>query len=186
MAGTPQRTAFDQAKALRIRLTKTPIALTFVRLLAAWDEYEINVLKALLHYRPPGGAVGPPEERMFEYADEVFAEERVEPYPEKPRSLMYANPPLTDWFRHEAQDPDERRWTFEKAFGIELAIGESEEVRFAYHCHRDAWYSRRQGIAHGEASINMTPTEYRRADVFVCRSFAHLAEECRTKQMLIV
>lgn len=186
MVGTPQRTAFDQAKALRSRLTKTPIALTFVRLLAAWDEYEINVLKALFHYRPPNGAVGPPEERMFEYADEFFDDGRVEPYPEKPRSLMYANPPLTDWLRHAVQEPDERRWAFEKTFGIELAIGESEEVRFAYHCHRDTCYSRRQGIAHGEANIHMTPAEYRRADVFVCRSFAHLAAECRTKQMLIV
>lgn len=186
MAGTPRRTAFDKAGELRTRLFKTPVALTFVRLLAAWDEYEINVLKALFHYRPPNRAVGPARERMLDYADEIFAEGRIEPYPEHPRSLMYANPLLTQWLRHATRDPDERRWAFEKTFGIELAIGLSEEVRFAYHCHRDAWYSRRKGIAHGEASLNMTPAEYGRAEDFVYISIDHLASECRTKQMLIV
>ena len=41
------------------------ITSAFVRLLGAWEQYELDVLKALVHYRPTGEALGPPAEQTF-------------------------------------------------------------------------------------------------------------------------
>ena len=38
------------------------ITSAFVRLLGAWEQFELDVLKALFYYRPSGEILGPPEE----------------------------------------------------------------------------------------------------------------------------
>ncbi len=41
------------------------ITSAFLRLLGAWEQYELDVLKALVHYRPTAEVLGPPAEQLL-------------------------------------------------------------------------------------------------------------------------
>ena len=186
LAGTPLHTLHFRLIEIRASWRTRPIAHRFVQVLNAWDEYEVDVLRALLHYRPLGGPAISPDAEALDCADESFASERTDPYPANRGSLMYANPSLMDWLRQAMRDPRERQWAFAEVFGIESRLGETDQERLTYETHRSHWCDMRNAILAEQTDVEATLADYFRANAFVLLSVPHLAEQCRTKQLLIV
>jgi hypothetical protein len=186
LGGTPRRIFRDRVSELRASRETHPYTYTFVQLLNAWDEYEVGVLKALFHYRPPGHTLGPDQQRTVEYADELFTQDRTEPYPETPRSLMYAIPALTDWLRYATWNPDERQATFAEIFDIESRHGATDQERLRFESQRKDYCDKRKAILDEQTDVQSVFYDLDRVNLFVEVAVPHLAEQCRVKHMLIV
>jgi hypothetical protein len=154
-----------------------------VRLLGASEQFELDVLKALLHYRPAGRPLGEEDEHM------VISVE-IDVLEEKPRVdgdvAYYEKPAIWTWIKRYAEGNHERRKIFARVFKLELTPGESDAERKAAKKGRCEWYEKRNMIAHGRESVVMTLAEYVNADVFVTKSMLHLARECHDRQKLII
>jgi len=134
LAGTPQQTLYVQLSAIQASLDTKPLTHALVQLVNAWDEYEVNVLKALLHHRPPGRSADKLEGENLDYADESLPSAWAGASLANPPSLLYA---LSDWLVQATRNPHERRWVFSEVFGIESRLGETEAERLAYEAQRD-------------------------------------------------
>ncbi len=159
------------------------ITSAFVRLLGASEQFELDVLKALLHYRPAGTAPGKEDEHP------VIAVE-IDVLREKPRIFgdvaYYEKPAIWTWIKRHAEGNDERRKIFARVFELELTPGESDAERKVANKVRGEWYEKRNMIAHGRESVVMTLAEYLNADVFVIKSMLHLARQCQDRQKLVI
>lgn len=176
----------DRSSAGWLRSINFCITSAFVRILGAWEQYEIDVLKALFNYRPTGDPLGAPEDHIVEEAEESVIREEPKPDPDDRNRVIYTMPPVWTWVKKYAENNVDRRTILSRVFGIELAPGSTKNERKENNSRRDQWYDKRNAIAHGRASIEMTLAEYVEADVFVYRSIGHLAEQCRGRQKLIV
>ncbi len=153
------------------------ITSAFVRLLGAWEQYEVDVVKALFYYRPTGQPLGSEDEHIPIQAEESVIREQPVPEAGKSKRLVYAKPPLWTWLRTHVENNGERRTIMSRVFRVEP----TED-----NALRDQLYDKRHAIAHGRADVEITLAKYVEADVFVYRSIAHLAEQCRTMHKLIV
>lgn len=137
------------------------ITSAFVRLLGAWEQYEIDVLKVLFFFRPSGKAVGSTEEQLdqpddasLEKLESIVQEEPVREGDKK----IYSKPPIWTWVRRFAENNEERRKIFTNVFGIDATPpGHNDKTR-------REWYDKRNAIAHGRADVEMTLAEYIDAD----------------------
>ena len=160
------------------------IAAAFVPLLGSLEQFELDVLKCLLEYRPRG-TPGPKEEWEDLFVDmEVVTE--VPKVKGDDDTEYYTRPAIWTWIKPTALDKDQRRKIFSRIFNINLAFEDKNRARKEVNKLRKDFFEKRNKIAHGRGGVDFTLKEFVDADVFVMRSMLHLAEECRTKQRLIV
>jgi hypothetical protein len=100
---------------------------------------------------------------------------------------MYANPPLTDWLRHAMRDPDERQEAFARIFDIESRLGDTDQERLKHESRRKRWSDKRKAILDEQADVELAVlVDYVGVNAFIELSVTHLAEQCRTRHLLIV
>ncbi len=158
------------------------IAAAFVPLLGSLEQFELDVLKSLLYYRPMG-TPGPTEE----WEDVVVDLEIVTEVPEvKGGSEYFTRPAIWTWIKPKALDKDQRRILFSRVFKIDLAFEDANRARNEVNNARKDYFEKRNKIAHGREGVEISLKEFADVDVFVTQSMLHLAKECRTKQRLIV
>ena len=165
----------DRSSAGWFRSINFCITSVFVRLLGAWEQYEIDVLKALFYYRSTG-LLGPEGEHILQQADDAIVREEPS-YRDKKR--VFPKHPVWTWVIRYAENNVERAKIFSDVFGIKARPKETGG-------QSEAAYEKRNAIAHGRLNVEMTLAEYVDADVLVFRSVTHLADQCREQQKLIV
>jgi hypothetical protein len=152
------------------------ITSAFVRLLGAWEQYELDVLKSLFNYRPLG-LLGLEEDQDIEEAmPEVIREAPVM----EGDKLIFSKPPIWTWLRKHAENNPERTKIFKNVFGIStIPQGYTNK-------QRDSWYENRNAIAHGRAGVEMSLAEYIEVDVFVAKAMTFVSQQCKDKFKLLV
>jgi len=154
------------------------ITSAFVRLLGAWEQYEMDVLKALFYYRPLGLLGNEADQEIEEATPDVIREPPV--VEKKKNKLNYSKPPVWTWLKKQAENNIERTRIFKNVFGIEpIPEGFTDK-------QRDAWYEKRNKIAHGRAGVDMTLGEYIEVDVFVAKAMSHVSNQCKDRLKLLV
>jgi hypothetical protein len=159
------------------------ISSAFVRLLGALEQFEMDVLKALLCYRSTDSPLGPNSKlKDITVELDVLAEEpKVEGDTE-----YFIKPAIWTWVKPLARDNAQRRKLFERVFRLESTCGSTEADRKRHNKFLKTCYDKRNAIAHGRAGVEITLKDYLDLDAFVTRSMLHLASECRKTQRLIV
>lgn len=144
------------------------ITSAFVRLLGAWEQYELDVLKVLFYYRPLG--------LLGHEADQTVVEADPSIISEKPLvdgdKLIFCKPAVWTWLRKHAESNPERAKIYKNVFGITTL------PKGYLNTQRDAWYEKRNAIAHGRAGVVMTLGEYIEVDVFVAKAMTHVSQQC--------
>ena len=153
------------------------ITSAFVRLLGALEQFERDVLKCLFHYRPSGRCSS--RARLLAVDPEIMFEE-PQKRPGKKQVSVYANTPVWTWLRKAAEKNFERGEIFERVFGITSMPPAYKSVQ------KNAWYEKRNKIAHGSAEVLMSLSEYVDVEAFVANSILHIADQCQEKVRLIV
>lgn len=145
-----------------------------IRVLGAMEQYELDVMKALLHYRPAG------KQHM---SDGVFVEAEMSVVTELPDSEgRYAMPALWSWVKKSAENAVERRKIFKSVFGIDcfpsaFAQLKPQDINKFYK----EIYEKRNAIVHGRSFVEVTLGDYCKAEAFALTLFLHLSIVCREK-----
>jgi hypothetical protein len=152
------------------------ITSAFVRLLGAWEQYEMDVLKALFYYRPLG--------LLGDEADQAVVRAEPDVVWEFPRSEgdkdVYSKPPVWTWLRKHAENNVERAKIFKNVFGIStLPEGVTNK-------QRDEWYEKRNCVAHGRAGVKMTLREYLDLEAGAVEAMLYVSRQCGEKLKLLV
>ncbi|MCB9855379.1 MAG: hypothetical protein H6818_06785 [Phycisphaerales bacterium] len=156
------------------------ITSAFIRLLGAWEQFELDVLKTLLLLRP-GGLAG---NRVIASQVEVPDLSKVHEVPtfemqsNNKRQKVYKHPSKWTKVSKRVLQNGNRRDMLKGDYGIDIMSFVSGASRDASEKMIDDWYERRNDLAHGRSAI-MSLAEYTKADVFVHRSIVSVAEQCR-------
>ncbi|TWT78798.1 hypothetical protein CA13_01950 [Planctomycetes bacterium CA13] len=146
------------------------VASTFVRLLGAWEQFEVDALRCLVYHRPHG-MVGPTCDNELIAIDEelhlrTFGSE-------------ISNEGIWSWMKTPAENRVERRKILSRIYGIDmksLKKGDSKKV--------DGWYETRNRIAHGRGDANVLFATYIEADAFIFQQILRLSKQCKEKQLV--
>ncbi|MFJ3316765.1 hypothetical protein ACIPLR_15520 [Herbaspirillum huttiense] len=147
-----------------------------IRVLGAMEQYELDVLKALLYYRPSG--------TQYQGQDVIDAE--IEVAIEVPDSNgRYKMPALWSWLKKSAENTTERRKIYKAVFGIECfpkTFGDMKpsEIKSYY---QDI-YELRNALAHGRSFVEISLREYCKAEAFALALVEHLSSTCLEKYKL--
>jgi len=150
-----------------------------VRLLGAMEQFEIDVLKALLHYRPAGK--NSPVKMKLVIADMTVISEQPD------ENGRYAMPALWSWIKKPAENAVERRKLLKTVFDIDcypqvFGTKTNKDIRKYYQ----DLYEQRNAVAHGRARVDVTLAAYCEAEAFVLALVIHLSSICRQKYKLAV
>jgi hypothetical protein len=153
------------------------ITSAFIRLLGAEEEFKMDVLKALFYYRPSGLPLG-------DEADQMVLEAEADVMTEEPEidgdRKLYKKPAVWTWLRKQAENNVERARIFKNVFQIGV-------IPDGYvNKQKDAWYEKRNAIAHGRSGVVMTLAEYIEVEIFVARTLTFISDQCREKMKLVV
>lgn len=152
------------------------LASGFVRILGAHEQFERDVLKALLYYRPVGRSAA-----ATEYIDEQIGEDVILEQPQKVGDkLEYSKPAIWTWLSRQTENNIERRKFFVNVFGISTLSDKS-----ANKAH-ELYYEKRNAIVHGRQGIPMTLSEYMEVEAHLIEAVLHLIQECADKYRLHV
>lgn len=148
-----------------------------IRVLGAMEQYELDVLKALLHYRPGGKQHG---------SNEDFIEAEMSVVLETPDAEgRYSMPALWSWIRKPAENAVERRKIFKYVFGIDCFPKTFSELRSnEINAYYQEVYEKRNAIAHGRSLVDVTLGDYCKAEAFALTLFIHLANVCNERYAL--
>lgn len=161
------------------RLPNFVTSSALVRLLGAMEQFEIDVLKALLHYRPAGK--NSPIPKKVELADLAVVSEQPD------ENDRYAMPALWSWIKKPAENAVERRKLLMSVFDIDcypstFGTKAAKDIRKYYQ----NLYEQRNAIAHGRARVDVTLAAYCEAEAFVLALVMHLSAVCEKKYKLAV
>jgi hypothetical protein len=184
LAGTRSRFSEDDVGVERSsigweRLPNFITSSAYVRLLGAMEQFEIDVLKTLLHYRPEGKGYVPD--------GDVLSADLSVPTEEPDKDDRYSKPALWSWLRKPAENTVERRKVFKSVFEIEcypasFSKKKPSEIRAYYQ----NMYERRNAIAHGRKLVEISLAEYCEAEAFVLALVSHMASVCKSRYRLSV
>jgi hypothetical protein len=152
------------------------ITSAFVRLLGAWEQYEMDVLKALFNYRPLGLLGNEADQAVVQAETAVISEVPVVDGERR----IYSNPPVWTWLRKHAENNVERAKIFKNVFGI---VTRPKEVT---NEQRNAWYEDRNAIVHGRAGVTMTLDKYIEVDVAVAKAMTYVSTQCIDNLKILV
>lgn len=163
------------------------ITSAFLRLLGAWEQFELDVLKSLYYYRPSGNSPGPEAERMLISPELELVYEEPIADPQNPYKLNYSFPPEWSDVKKDAENNAKRASFFKNQYGIVTIHGDPDKKQLKQnHKQYTEWYVRRNAIAHGRKRITMTLAEYLEADVFAYHAMTNVARQCLEKHKLLV
>lgn len=149
----------------------------FVRLLGALEQFEMDVLKALFHYRPKGLSYERTDEETTQIENDIFME-----IPKKEKDdLIYSKPVIWTWIRKHAENNVERRKIFKKVFGLTLGPEGTNAEKKEWNKKKDGWYENRNAIAHGREGVIMNLHNYSEVEVYCYLSMKSLAQQCEEK-----
>lgn len=150
------------------------ITSAFVRLLGALEQFEMDVLKALFHYRPKGLSYVKTGEETTQIENDIFME-----VPQKEKDdLIYSKPVIWTWIRKHAENNVERSKIFKKVFGLTLG---PEGKKTEWNKKKNEWYENRNKIAHGRDGVIMNLHDYSEVEVYCYLSMKSLADQCEEK-----
>jgi hypothetical protein len=162
------------------------ITSAFIRVLGAWEQYELDVLKALVHYRPTGKKLGPLAEQLLIVPDMQVVLESPRTDPEHPNKMVFELTP--EWYeiRKDVGNNVARAKHFSRVYSIDAIPGSNKNEKTANRELRDNWYDKRNKIAHGREEVVMTLAEFTQVEVFVYRSMESVASQCLNGHNLVV
>ena len=101
------------------------------RLLGAWEQYELDVLKSLYYYRPTGQSPGPEREQMVIELELPVVYEEPAHDPKNPDRPNYSFPPEWTAKKKEAENNVKRARLFSHDFGITANHGgqDKDEIK---------------------------------------------------------
>lgn len=148
-----------------------------IRVLGAMEQYELDVLKALLHYRPAG---------KQHRSDEAFTDAEMSVVMEIPDAEgRYSMPALWSWIRKPAENAVERRRIFKNVFGIDCFPSKFGQLKpSAIKMYYQEVYEQRNAIAHGRSLVDVTLGDYCKAEAFALTLFVHLSSICKERYAL--
>lgn len=181
LAGTRSRyneedVGFERGSTGWDRLPNFITSSALIRLLGALEQYEIDVLKALLYYRPSGK----------EYVGKTRTLVDVAVVTEQPDETgKFTKPALWSWLKKPAENAVERRMLFSKVFDITctppvFGSRKPKEINAYYQ----SLYSKRNAIAHGRESVDVSLAEFCEAEAFVLSMVMHMSLVCEEKYNL--
>ena len=151
------------------------ITSAFVRLLGASEQFEIDVLKSLLYYRPAGKDELVDECDVVVVTPEVLTEEPDE-------SGAYSKPTIWTWIKKSAENNVERKKIFKGVYGIETTPEEFNGLKkVAVNKYRNELYDKRNAIAHGRANVKMLLSDYCTAEMFMFETIRTIGQQCLDK-----
>lgn len=155
------------------------ITSAFVRMLGAYERFELDVLKAVFYYRP-AGRLGHALDRVTEEVtrEVVLEEPKTADDKNDKKNEVYEKPSIWTWMKRQAEHNETRKDIFKKVFQIERL----KELN-------DQWkelYDKRNAIAHGRSQVLMPLKEFMDAEVLVERAMIYIAEQCLEKLKLEV
>ncbi|MBW4542967.1 MAG: hypothetical protein KME25_00740 [Symplocastrum torsivum CPER-KK1] len=157
------------------RLPNFVITSAFVRLLGASEQFEIDVLKCLLYYRPGGKTESPERFESVTVNSEVVTEEPGE-------SNAYSKPPLWAWIKQSAESNVERKKIFKRVYGIDTTPQEFNGLKQSdVNKYRHDLYEKRNAIAHGRANVTMLLSDYCTAEMYVIEVILTIRQQCIDK-----
>lgn len=156
------------------RLSNFITSSALIRLLGAMEQYELDVLKALLHYRPAGAQHIEPLE--FVDADLAIAIEMAD------SDGRYKKPALWSWIKKPAENAVERRRIFKAVFGLDcypssFGAMKPSEIKAYYQ----AIYKQRNALAHGRTPVTFSLGDYCKAEAFVLALVLSLSSACKER-----
>ena len=155
------------------------ITAAFIRLLGSMEQFELDVLKSLLYYRPNGKS----EEKFGKH---ILAD--IDVITEEPnKDGDYRKPAIWTWMKKSAENNHERRKILKNVYGLEYAPIEFENmsgknIRKFYN----SLYEKRNAIAHGRLGIIITLSDYCKAEVFLLRLIERITKDCKDKYSLLI
>ncbi len=151
------------------------ITSAFVRLLGASEQFELDVLKCLLYYRPGGKAESPDGFEPVTVTSEVVTEEPGE-------SNAYSKPPLWAWIKQSAENNIERKKIFKRVYGIDTTPQEFNGLKQSdVNKYREDLYKKRNAIAHGRENVTMLLRDYCTAEMYVVEVIRTIGQQCIDK-----
>jgi hypothetical protein len=151
------------------------ITSAFVRLLGASEQFELDVLKSLLYYRPRGKPEPSDINDVITIASDVVTEEPNE-------SGAYFKPSIWTWIKKSAENNIERRRIFKQVYGIEATPEVFSGLnKNAINKYRNELYEKRNAIAHGRASVEMSLGDYCTAEMLVIETIRVIEQQCLDK-----
>lgn len=160
-----------------MRLPNFITSSALIRLLGAMEQFEMDVLKALLFYRPQGKE----HDCKLEYQDVDLAVILEEPDSDG----RYAKPAIWSWLKRSAENSVERRKIFKSVFDIDCFPSKfgnksSADIKRYYQ----ALYEKRNGLAHGRSLVEVTLSDYCEAEAYVLALVVHLSSACEDRYRL--
>jgi hypothetical protein len=150
-----------------------------IRILGAMEQFEMDVLKALLHYRPSGKlhVAGSSE---VDVALSVVCEK-------EDKDGRFSSPALWSWLKKSAENSVERRRIYKSVFDIDcypekFGSRSPSSIRSYYQ----ELYERRNGLAHGRTLVEVTLAEYCEAEAFALTLIDDLSKKCAERYGLRV
>ncbi|MBD2013558.1 hypothetical protein H6F96_06155 [Microcoleus sp. FACHB-53] len=151
------------------------ITSAFVRLLGASEQFELDVLKSLLYYRPAGKDELVDECDVVAVTPEVLTEEPDE-------SGAYSRPTIWTWIKKSAENNVERKKIFKGVYEIETTPEEFNGLKkSAVNKYRNELYEKRNAIAHGRANVKMLLSDYCTAEMFMFETIRTIGQQCLDK-----
>ena len=153
------------------------ITSAFVRLLGALEQFEMDVLKALFHYRPEGLSYEKTKEDITQIENDIFME-----FPDEDGDdLIYSKPAIWNWVKKQAENNIERGKIFKKVFGLTLGPDGTKAEKRELNKKKVGWYENRNKIAHGRDGVIMNLHDYSEVEVYCYLSMKSLADQCEEK-----
>jgi hypothetical protein len=148
-----------------------------VRVLGAMEQYELDVLKALFHYRPSG---------KQHTADATFVDAEMSVVTESPDAEgRFSMPALWSWLKKPAENSVERRKIYKNVFDIDcFPSGFSGMKPAAIKTYYQAVYEQRNALAHGRSLVEVTLGDYCKAEAFALALIVHLSTVCKERYSL--
>lgn len=150
-----------------------------IRILGAMEQFELDVLKALLYYRPSG-------KNLRIHLDPVEIDISV--VSEQPDSDgRYSKPALWSWLKKSAENAIERRKIYKSVFDIECFPPKFGTLKpTSIRAYYQELYEQRNALAHGRSLIEFSLADYCKAEAFVLSLVDHLSTVCAEKYKLEV
>lgn len=146
-----------------------------LRFMGTLEQFEIETLKSLLHYRPEGTNLSPEDYPEIEVEESVIHEE-----PETRSQVQYyKQPALWTWIRRSAEDNSQRRQIFSRVFDIKFPQPDFGKKHVELCEMRNA-------IAHGRKRVDITLRELIQIHCYVMKTLIEIRDSVHNRYRLIL
>lgn len=151
------------------------VASSFVRLLGAWEQFEIDVLRCLMYHRPNGMLGTPTDNEMIILDEQRYKTEF---------SDEGDSGGIWSWLGKTAENRTERARILKNVYGLPRDCGLKGSAKSKFHTRVSEWYDTRNRIAHGRGNASVSLGDYVDADATIFDRVMQLSLECKEKQLV--